>query len=120
MFMNNVEFAVVVLNLGKESEKVRFEQQCVRGKNYPVVVFNEVFACNVLSNRDGILSVEHSASSTSPQDAINAMCESFADLAKKHGIRKIKIALNKVNLTITAKSAKKPQRIYWYWYKKLV
>ena len=115
--MNNMEFVKAVLNLDK---KVKFEHWDFMGESYDVVVFDGIFSCKVLNHKNGVLSIEHFASSVSPHDAIYAMCACFDELKEKYGVRKIKIALNKVKLSLTAKSAKNPRKIFSYWFHQVV
>ena len=114
-----MEFVEEILNLEKPPKKVKFEQRIAMGERYKVVVFNDMFSCKVLSNRGGVLTVEHFATSIAPEDAIYAMCDCFNELAKDYGVRRIEIALNQVDITVTARSAKRPDKMYQYWEDKM-
>ena len=59
-----------------------------------VIVFNERFYCKVLSNKDGVLTIEHIAAYTTPYLAICDMCNCFAELEQEYGICEVKIELN--------------------------
>ncbi|MCI9038711.1 MAG: hypothetical protein HFJ29_02340 [Clostridia bacterium] len=99
--------------------KVAFKERKGLGETYISVVFDGTFSCKVLSNEDGVLVVEHFATSTSPFDAIRAMCDCFNDLAENYGVNKIKVTLGHVPMAITAENAKKPEEMYLYWKDKM-
>lgn len=100
--------------------KVAFKERKVLGETYKAVVFDGIFSCKVLSNEDGVLTVEHFATSTEPHRAIRAMCDCFDDLAENYGVNRIKITLNHVTMTVTAENAKKPEEMCLYWDEKMV
>ena len=114
--MNNSEFVEAILNIDK---KVEFKYRTFIRERYDVVVFNGIFSCKVLNNENSVLNIEHFASNISPHDAIYAICVCFDELKEKYGVRKIKIVLNQIELTITDKNSKNPKEKFYQWLKHL-
>ena len=82
-----------------------------------VFIFEERFRCKVLSNKDGILTIENINVHTPPYPylAICGMCNCLAELEKEYGIREVKLKLNQVPMRLTAANSQNSEKLFRDW-----